>query len=143
MDGIDGLPNLLARLQKMEQRLDPSGLNQPLTRAGLVALKAAADRIDVEGPGWPARKRYYSTPMLHRTGRLLRSLTANASGNVFDVQGSTVEVGTNVRYARYLQTGTSRMPPRPYLFIDEAVAERVRAIFAKYVMTGDTNAGNV
>lgn len=137
-DGIEGMPELLARLQSLEQKIAPgggnSGIRSRLLRAGIVVLKAATQRIDAGGPGWPENKTH--TPLLHRTGRLLRSLTANGSGdNVMSVSGAEIEVGTNVEYARYLQEGTRHLPSRPYLFIDEQVASSVRDVFAEGLLS--------
>lgn len=162
---IEGLDALRVRLEKMQaatQNLQPG-----LLRAGVVATTAAKDRIDAGGPGWPPNAT--ETSLLHRTGRLLASLTAGASGSVSSLSSDTIEVGTNVRYARWLQEGTGiygpsgepirpkngkvlsfmlgnrrvfaksvkGTPPRPYLFIDEKVAEAIRDVFAEHVMGGE------
>jgi len=42
------------------------------------------------------------------TGRLRSSIT-------HEVEGTTGRVGTNVKYALFLELGTERMAPRPYL----------------------------
>ena len=42
------------------------------------------------------------------TGRLRSSIT-------HEIEGTTGRVGTNVEYARYLELGTVRMAPRPFL----------------------------
>jgi phage gpG-like protein len=157
---IEGLAELRAEFAAMLERTQ--NLEPALLRAGLVPLKAAMDRIDAGGPGWPPNKTH--TPLLHRTGRLLSSLTVGASDNVVEINGNSIVVGTNVRYAVWLQDGTrgsirarkqnqiaSRLggagflshsgaersgglPPRRFLFIDGQVAERVSNIFAAYVM---------
>jgi phage gpG-like protein len=157
---IEGLASLRARLAKMKAATE--NVEPALLRAGVVVLKAAQDRIDAGGPGWPPNKT--GTPLLHRTGRLLSSLTVGAAGNVERVSPTEIVVGTNVRYAAFLQNGTvgvirarkqnrlaaslgaagflahshaersGGLPPRPYLFVDQQVADRVAAIFAKYVM---------
>ncbi len=144
-------------------RARTADLEPGLLRAGIVALKAAADRIDSGGPGWAPN--ITGTPLLHQTGRLLSSLTVGASGNVDDLSSNSIVVGTNVRYAAWLQIGTGIFgprgapitptsaqalvfnvggtrifaksikgtPPRRFLFIDEAVAEKVREVFANYI----------
>jgi len=134
MSLIVGMDALLARLKKLESEIAGDGLRKRLLRAGIVVLKAATERIDAGGPGWAPNKTH--TPLLHRTGTLLRSLTANASGNITAIEGSTVEVGTNVEYARYLQEGTRNMEARPYLFIDDEVAKSVRDVFAQGLVSG-------
>lgn len=44
------------------------------------------------------------------TGRLRNSIT-----NQIDLQENAVYIGTNVEYAPYVELGTSRMSPHPYL----------------------------
>jgi len=44
------------------------------------------------------------------TGRLRNSIS-----HAVDVQDKAAIIGTNVEYARYVEFGTSRMSPRPYL----------------------------
>ena len=154
---IDGMEQLQADIAAMRARVDTSGqgMRPGLLRAGIVALKAASERIDAGGPGWAPNRS--GTPLLHKTGALLRSLTVNGPMNVDTVNGATITVGTNLNYAQYLQEGTSAhgrgtplmglrqgprryrtggMPARPYLFIDEQVASKVREIFSSFVMQG-------
>ena len=47
-----------------------------------------------------------------RTGRLRSSITHELG---VDVHGLFVDVGTNVQYGRYLELGTDRMRPYPFL----------------------------
>lgn len=77
------------------------------------------------------------SPNYQRTGRLRGSITyalkgthstpdppATGTDGVTDAPDeSTVVVGTNVDYAPYVETGTSKMPPRP--FIEPSVANYV------------------
>ncbi len=49
------------------------------------------------------------SPNYKRTGNLRNSLTHTDNGK------DTVYIGTNVEYAPYVEYGTSKMPPRPYL----------------------------
>lgn len=48
------------------------------------------------------------SPSYVRTGRLKNSITHVVSGDA-------VYIGTNVEYAPYVELGTSRMKPRPFL----------------------------
>lgn len=45
-----------------------------------------------------------------RTGRLKNSIT-----NVIDMEANEVYIGTNVEYGPYVELGTSRRSPHPYL----------------------------
>lgn len=153
--GIEGMDKLLADVAALKARVSNQGLRPALLRAGIVELKAATERIDAGGPGWAPN--LTRTPILHKTGALLRSLTVGGSMNVDNIQDTTITVGTNLNYARYLQEGTTShargtplsgmkqgprryrtggMPARPYLFIDEQVATKIRDIFSSYVMQG-------
>jgi len=42
------------------------------------------------------------------TGRLRSSIT-------YEIEGTTGKVGTNVDYAKYIEFGTEKMSPQPYL----------------------------
>lgn len=64
------------------------------------------------------------------TGRLRASYTWRTGE---DVQGSYVEVGTNVEYAPHLEFGTRRMRPRPHLRV--AINE-LRADIGRLVRDG-------
>ena len=161
---IDGFSALQTKIDAISART--RDLKPPLLRAGIVALKAAQDRIDAGGPGWAPNKS--GTPLLHQTGRLLSSLTVGGQAAVNDLNETDIVVGTNVQYAAYLQKGTGLFgptgtpitsksggplvftiggrkifarstqgtPARPFLFIDEQIAERVRDIFATYILQG-------
>lgn len=159
MDGIGGMAELRVRLERMKAAT--TNVEPALLRAGVVVLKAAMDRIDAGGPGWPANKTH--TPLLHKTGRLLGSLTVSAADNISRVSGNEIIVGTNVPYARYLQDGTSSfargstysmfgrkattqgpranahtgIPPRVFLKIDDQAEAVISKIFAKHIMGAD------
>jgi phage gpG-like protein len=148
---IEGLGELRARIAAMKaatEHLEPA-----LLRAGISVLRAAQDRIDAGGPGWPPNKT--GTPLLHRTGRLLGSLTVGAAANISRlVDGNEIIVGTNVRYARWLQDGTKAhgrgsplaqrhgprarasggIPARKFLVIDSQGERVISKIFADHIM---------
>lgn len=70
------------------------------------------------GGGWAARKPPTGGwPILQRTGRLRGSLTGPS---VRQIGPKRMELGTNVPYARYHQTGTSRMVARPVIRLTSA-----------------------
>lgn len=67
--------------------------------------------------------------ILHATGDLEQSLTGSSGGHVEVVAAHQLVFGTSVPYARFHQTGTSRMPRRRPLEIRERDrAELVRII---------------
>jgi phage gpG-like protein len=161
MDGFNiqvaGMAELRARLNAMKDRAANPGPG--LLRAGMVVIAATKDHIK-SGAGdqgsWPPN--ITGTPLLFKTGRLINSITANVVSN------DTVEVGTNVFYARWLQEGTGiygptgqrifpktkkalawdghvvrsikGTPPRRYLYIDDAQATKIRDVFASFIVNG-------
>ena len=63
------------------------------------------------------------------TGRLRASITYEIEQILFSITG---KIGTNVKYARYLELGTKDMQPRPYL---RAAIERNKAEIIKILTT--------
>lgn len=57
------------------------------------------------GERWQNRKRYYSWPILQKSGRLSRGFKASSTAN-------SAEVTNVVSYAKYHQLGTRRLPVR-------------------------------
>jgi phage gpG-like protein len=156
---ITGLDALRAKLDRLHERT--TNLKPAFKRAGVVALDAFKERIEVGGPGWVPNKS--GTPLLRKTGRLFNSFSIGASGDVFDLGADEVTVGTNVAYASYLNFGTrgraahraegklagmlggsgffshsgatvGAIPARPLVFIDEKLATLVHDAFAAYIL---------
>jgi len=88
-----------------------AGMQKNLTKAALFVVRKVKESLNVAGPtkthpdtaaskpGQPPRK---------RTGTLGRSIT-------HEVTASNARVGTNVKYGKFLEVGTSQMAARPYL----------------------------
>ena len=84
-----------------------------------------------EGTPWPElspatlRRRHASTPILYKTGALLRSLREpGAAGHVEELEGYSLTLGSRLPYAVYHQTGTRRLPARPIIVLSGARSER-------------------
>ena len=78
---------------ELEAALTPA-LERGLTMMGMAGERFAKENIRANGS--------------IVTGRLLNSIT-------FAVDGMDVYIGTNVEYAPYVELGTSRSKPKPYL----------------------------
>lgn len=63
---------------------------------------------------WKAEHGFPPNPLI-RTGRLMDSL-ATLRGSPNEINTHDATFGTNVKYAHFHQTGTSRMPARPVVF---------------------------
>jgi phage gpG-like protein len=84
-----------------------------------------------EGTPWPElspatlRRRRARTPILYKTGALLRSLgEPGAAGHVEELEGYSLTLGSRLPYALYHQTGTRRLPARPIIVLSGARSER-------------------
>lgn len=88
---ISGGPEMKAKLRAMESAVK-GGTQQAL----LTAVMPTVNRAKELAP--------------YRTGTLRRSIGSEPGPGKFEVT-----IGTDVEYAPYLEFGTSRMSPRPYL----------------------------
>ncbi len=76
--------------------------------------------------------------VLHATLALRNSLTAKrAPGSYSRVHTNFMEFGTNVSYAKFLQTGTRHMPARKPLGFTEPQKVATMKRLQRFVMTGD------
>ena len=85
--------------RKEREREILDGLQKGLEKVGRIVEKQAGENVSKTGNEHPQIK----------TGNLLGSITHETG------EGEVV-IGTNVKYGKYLEHGTSRMPPYPWLF---------------------------
>jgi len=85
------------RKEREKEILD--GLQKGLEKVGLIVERQAKINVSQSGSKHPQVV----------TGRLRASITHNVSPG-------EVEIGSNVVYSKYLEFGTSKMPPYPWLF---------------------------
>lgn len=62
------------------------------------------------------RKLGFHYPILYYSGRLKRSITKRNEETIFNIGKKSLEIGTTVFYAEWLQMGTRKMPAREFLF---------------------------
>ena len=84
------------RKEREKEILD--SLQKGLEKVGLIVERQAKINVS-QSTGHPKVQ----------TGRLRASITHN-------VNPGEVEIGSNVYYSKYLEFGTSKMPPYPWLF---------------------------
>jgi HK97 gp10 family phage protein len=111
-------------------------MTRRLYAAGLLVERHAKRLLSVAGTGTKAsgRGRVYGAnpsapgePPHKQTGRLRASVASEV-----DAAAQTARVGTNVKYGKYLELGTRRMKPRPWLRRSlSEVRDKIRAIFAR------------
>jgi phage gpG-like protein len=96
-----------------------------------------ARRFAAQGPGWAPltastirSRRYPGKPILSQTEALKNSLTSRPLG-VERITNNNAVLGTNVPYAGFHQSGTSRMPARRIVEIDGGRRVRWKFIIAK------------
>lgn len=102
----------------------PEQIERALIAIGLAAESNAKKEITTAVYNQPESKSGYV-----RTGRLRNSIT-----NVVEMAEQAVYIGTNVEYAAFVELGTSRMAPRPYLrpAIENHAAE-YKELFEQFV----------
>lgn len=74
------------------------------------------------------RKGNAALGLLYNTGTLLHSITSQVVGS-----HNTLQVGTNVHYAKYLQEGTEKMPARPFLGISKRAQSAIDEAIKMYM----------
>ena len=65
--------------------------------------------------------------LLWDTGRLLRSIKAQVIGS-----HNTVQIGTDVKYAGWLNNGTEKMPARPFLGVSARAKKGINQVIESY-----------
>jgi phage gpG-like protein len=129
----------MARLKwngpEAKRRIEHEMSNRMAVACRLV-MNHAKELLSVSGTGGtPGSKRNYGSnpsapgePPHKQYGRLRASVAT-------EVEGMRGRVGTNVDYGRYLEQGTRKMAPRPWLkrSLDETKAD-IRRLFSRPMM---------
>lgn len=135
---VRGAKETIAYLQGMKVRMDDhrvpfAGAREILSSANAANFASNGlpvggwAPLDTEYAAWKAT-RFPGAPPLVQEGQLFRSLVA-LSGGVNSIGRTTAEFGTNIKYAKFHQYGTSKMPKREIVFepagFSAVLAERV------------------
>ena len=115
----------LAKLQRLQDNMPKA-----VEAMGIVYLAAAQRRITSGGSGWAPWSKDYANyiarthqhQMLWDTGTLVRSLSVGGQDNIFQPNGNSITIGSNVAYAAAQEFGYGPrdLPARPYLIMDDA-----------------------
>lgn len=134
---IKGFKSLEAKLNKMEAEIK-GGQVEAVAVATLRLHEEAVKLIQNTGDGTPqiryGPKRVVNAsnpfdPPNTDTGRLVQSIKMD-----FIKKGLTGRVGSNLKYAAWLEFGTKNMAPRPWLSLAvDNVSKEVADIFSKAV----------
>lgn len=117
---------------------------------GEMILKSETRQFDTEGasggtpwqdlaPSTVATKARHAGAyrILQETGVLFDSLTSKgATGNIFEVGPDHLRLGTDVPYATFHQTGTSRMPARPPVKLNELDRQGAVKLLQRWLVHG-------
>ena len=76
----------------------------------------------------------YPSKMLVRSGKLMLSLTGQASGSVVEVRPLMLAVGTSIPYGVFHQRGTAKMPARPLIQLSEDDKTKWHKTIHKYIV---------
>jgi phage gpG-like protein len=67
-------------------------------------------------------------------GDLMQSVTSQGSGNILELTGDSLRWGTSLPYAADVQLGTSRMPARPFLNVNQDQVTRAAELVAQQII---------
>src|SRR3990167_4961536 len=91
-----------------------SDIEKGVSEAGMIVARQAKQNVTRPGPSGILNHWWKDT------GELAGSIANEGSNGVFRIEKTAnkvaVEIGTKVKYGLYLELGTPRMPPYPWLF---------------------------
>lgn len=133
---LNGINQLFAQLRELD------GHGEQAVSDTIAELALLTERTAVQGVrGGAATGRVYRrgsrTHQASAPGEYPASDTGRLMGSIMsDIQPMEARVGTNLEYGRFLEFGTSRMAPRPWLFrsfeaAKVGVERRLKAAFER------------
>ncbi len=142
---VTGAKETITYLQEMKIRMDDHRV--PFAGAREILSAANAENfasnglptggwapLDAEYAAWKSVNFPGATPLV-QDGQLFRSLVA-LSGGVNFIGKTTAEFGTNVKYAKFHQYGTSKMPKREIVFEPAGFSQLLAERIAKWTVDG-------
>ena len=109
----------------------------PLAEAATELQKSFQMNFDARGQlfgGWAPRKKDQPWPLLEKTGNLRKSFFTRFEGPNTAVLGNKAKNKNGVEYAPFHQFGTSKMPARLLMKVNEAQKVIVQKIFQAHII---------
>lgn len=115
---------------------------EPLTKSVReVVIPSIRNNFAAEGrPGWAPlapstvlSRQGASGPILNRTGRLLKVATQFNIWTYTKDSAQITGIDSRVKYGKYHQGGTRKMPARPFIVLQDEDEEQIERIFAEWV----------
>ena len=138
--------NLLSELNSISSRL--RNPERGMRKSAFIGLNALLENFVYEGSGFPNRRRwqslkpstmkerarklgpnYASHPILTRTGKLRNSIRYKAKRNILTYY-------TQVKYAQYHVTGTSKIPERNFMLLNQETVELLTEEIINWMLGG-------
>jgi phage gpG-like protein len=108
--------------------MDEVGYNVDYNSIGSLLVDSVHQNFDEEGrpDAWQPRQDDNPWPILRRTGNLYNSITYQTHTDGVDVYSTT-------DYADYHDSGTSRLPARPFLIIQPEDADEIENLIWEHL----------
>jgi len=90
--------------------------------------------LDAQYAAWKSVN-FPGMPPMIRTGKLFSSLT-NLRGRPNEIKKTRASFGTSVKYAKFHQYGTTKMPKREILFAPDVMRKRWQGYVKEYIRDG-------
>lgn len=132
--------NASQEFESLADAFENAPLNETMREVKQIGQQSVRDQFTSsstpEGANWPPRKvEGDGHPLLIDTGDLMQSAVGSGAGRIEAIEGREFKIGTSVRYAKFHQHGTKKMPARKFMGMserrlleaDEAIADGVMA----------------
>jgi phage gpG-like protein len=123
---VEGVKELVTAFEKVQDGVADLRKNAIWLKVQQAFYREVKDHFAGEGTGqsgkwkelsspykeWKAKK-WGAVPILQASGKMYKSLTREGADAIVDKQPLEMTLGTKVKYAKYHQGGTKKMPARP------------------------------
>jgi phage gpG-like protein len=133
-DMVDHSKDMRSVWRYAKKKLETSFSQNFLSGGSLVGGWAPLDR------GYAAWKiaNFPGAKKMNIDGKLFRSISTLEESAVNKIEKTSAAFGTEVKYAKFHQYGTTKMPKRPIIFEPSNVANKWGKWAVKYIADGET-----